>query len=297
MMKHMSISSMNLDTVLNQASQQLQQNGISNARHVAQILLRNCLDLDREEVLRSPKQLVRSGSVAKFYRAVSRRCHHEPVSRIIGFREFWSLPFKVTSAVLDPRSDSETVVAAALDFSEHRKYESLRVLDLGTGTGCLVMAFLSERHNATAIATDISVEALSVARSNAVSLGLAQRCTFVSANWCAGISDRFDVVLANPPYIPTAVIPTLEADVYRYDPHVAIDGGVDGGACYQQLIPLLSKVLRRGARVFLEIGVEQSELVTNILRANMLSVIEIRKDLSGNARCIVAEAETDKKKG
>ena len=296
-MEGISISSMNLDTVLNRASQQLQQNGISNARHVAQILLRNCLDLDREAVLRNPKQSVQSGSVDKFYRAVSRRCRHEPVSRIIGFREFWSLPFKVTSAVLDPRPDSETVVAAALDFSENRKSESLRVLDLGTGTGCLAMAFLSERHNATAIATDISAEALSIARRNAVTLGFAQRCSFVSAHWCAGISDRFDVVLANPPYIPTAVIPTLEASVYRYDPHVAIDGGVDGGACYQQLIPLLSKVLRKGARVFLEIGLEQSELVTNILRANMLSVIEIREDLAGNARCIVAEAETDKKNG
>lgn len=184
-----------------------------------------------------------------------RRAAGEPVSKIIGRKEFWSLDFKTTGATLDPRPDSETLVEAVLrHISEKDKLYN--IVDFGTGTGCLLLSVLSEYPNATGVGVDISPDALSIAQENAQLLGLSDRATFQQSEWGAELDGEgvFDIILSNPPYIPSEVIPTLEADVAEYDPMLALDGGADGLDEYRRLLPDIARLLAPQAYAFIEIG-------------------------------------------
>ena len=281
---------------LDRAAARLRSAGIVDARREARILLSECLGIGRETIVGRPARPLPAERLARIHAAIARRCRREPVSRILGHREFRSLPFKLSPSVLDPRPDSETVVETAIELSGARGGEALRVLDLGTGSGCLVLALLSALPNATGLATDSSPAALLTARDNARSLGLAPRCRFVAAHWAAGIAGRFDIVIANPPYVRRGDISRLAREVVDYEPRLAIDGGVDGLAAYRQLAPGLARLLTPGGRAFLEIGAEQAEPVSDLLRANGLAVIAVRRDLGGHDRCIAARTAAGEKK-
>ena len=214
---------------------------------------------------------------------VARRVRREPMSHILGVREFWSLPFKVTRDTLAPRPDSETVVEAALAGGRGK-----RVLDLGTGTGCLLLALLSEWPGASGLGVDISTTALAVARDNARELGLEDRARFVIGDWGAAVNGRFDVIVANPPYIADGDLHTLALEVSAFEPRIALAGGEDGLDAFRALGPDLPGLLSDDGRACLEVGQGQAPGVKTILESCAMRVLGVTRDLAGIERCVTA---------
>ena len=258
---------------------------IEAPRREARLLLAHATDQSFEWIVAHPEADCR---VADIYDdLIDRRRAHEPFSHIVGTREFWGLPFRVSADVLDPRADSETLVSAALACFPARE-RSLRVLDLGTGSGCLLLSFLHERPRAMGVGVDRVTAALVVARENAKDLGLEKRAQFLCADWTQGLSGRFDLILANPPYIPAADIAGLSPEVSRYEPRGALDGGADGLDCYRAIAAQLPTVAGAGTQVILEFGIGQGPAVSHIFEACGFSQIEVISDLAGLPRCLVA---------
>jgi len=222
----------------------------------------------------------------KFENALGRREAREPLSHILGEREFWSLPFQVNASVLDPRPDSEIIVSSVLAYYLETD-RPLKIADLGTGTGCLLLSILHERPTAEGIGVDISESALSTARGNASILGLSARATFVQSDWDSELDGTFDVVLSNPPYIPTAEIGSLAPEIARYEPRCAIDGGADGLVAYRRIADALPQLLEPNGLVALEIGQGQDSSVLKILRDSGIQIVSLEKDLAGIPRCVL----------
>ncbi|MCH7486871.1 MAG: peptide chain release factor N(5)-glutamine methyltransferase [Proteobacteria bacterium] len=214
---------------------------------------------------------------------VARRARREPMSHILGVREFWSLPFKVTADTLTPRPDSETVVEAALAGGPGK-----RVLDLGTGTGCLLLSLLREWPEASGLGVDISAAALFVARHNARALGLEDRALFVAGDWGAALGGCFDVIVANPPYIPDGDLETLAPEVSAFEPRIALAGGGDGLDAFRALGPDLPGLLLGDGRACLEVGMGQAPRVRGILEACGMRVLGVARDLAAIERCVTA---------
>ncbi|HEY1709682.1 MAG TPA: peptide chain release factor N(5)-glutamine methyltransferase [Rhizomicrobium sp.] len=224
---------------------------------------------------------------ARFEELIARRAAREPLAYITGSREFWSLDFHVGPGVLIPRPETETLVEEALkEFPD--KSSPLNVLDLGTGTACLPIAFLSEYPCASALAIDMSERALAWAKANVDKHALTSRCALRQGNWADGVDETFDIIFSNPPYIETATIPTLEADVAAFEPQTALDGGADGLGAYRQLAPAIAAHLKPSGRAFVELGIGQADAVSGIFAESGLETIRVVPDLSGIARCLVA---------
>ncbi len=232
-----------------------------------------------------------SGADKKYLLALlNRRLAGEPVSRIRGWREFWSLRFSISSATLDPRPDSETLIEAALKWAKVKslKTSPLRCLDLGTGSGCLLLALLSDLPEATGIGIDLDLDAVRVAAANATSLGLADRAQFHQHSFCDDLSKfgDFDLILSNPPYIPSKDIIALPIDVRFFDPKLALDGGVDGMACWKGLLPRLRERLNERGVVFVEIGKGQETAIIRLAKNANLELAKSFRDLSSVTRCL-----------
>lgn len=241
---------------------------------------------------------------------LARRLAAEPVAQILGQKDFWKHRFFVNRDVLTPRADSETMIETLLRLRPDMQ-ANLRMLDLGTGSGCLILSALGEYPNATAWAVDASDAALVIAAKNAAALGLESRCSIVRSNWCEAASGTFDVVLSNPPYIPTRDIDGLDTDVRGFEPHSALDGGTDGLDCYRSILGVsdwsadqsctphrglmagspssLCKHLNPGALVLFEVGMGQAEDVAALAVAQGFTLKEIVADLAGIARVVALE--------
>lgn len=216
---------------------------------------------------------------------LARRLARTPLALILGHREFWSLDFAVSPATLVPRPESETLIEAALAAFEGRQQPRM-ILDLGTGTGCLLLAALSEFSTAFGVGVDRVPAAASLAAHNAVTLRLADRAAFICGNWAAALDGRFDLVLCNPPYIPTSDLAGLMPEVADHEPRAALDGGPDGSAAYRQLIPELPRLLTEAGIAIFELGSGQADTVSGIAeQAGFAS--ESRNDLAGHARALV----------
>jgi release factor glutamine methyltransferase len=231
-------------------------------------------------------QALAENDAARFADYVRRRAAHEPYSRIRGAREFWSLDLVLSRDTLDPRPDSETLIEAALAALPDRD-ATFCIVDFGTGTGALLLALLTEYEHAVGVGIDILAGAVATARQNAARLGLAGRARFVAGDWAEVDLDPADVILANPPYIPSAEIEALSPEVAEFDPRRAIDGGPDGLDCYRSLAPVLRRMLRPGGWAFLELGSGQTTMVRQIMRETGLKPAEARRDLAGHERCLV----------
>jgi len=221
---------------------------------------------------------------------VNRRLQHEPVAQILGYKEFWKDQFIVSRDVLTPRADSEVVIETLL---RHRgdKNTPLRVLDLGTGSGCLLLSALREYPQAMGVGADQSPTALEIAAKNAAALGLQNRCALLQSDWCSNARGTFDVVLSNPPYIPTADIAALDADVRLHEPHAALDGGADGLDCYRSILQQITPHLASVALLIFEVGQGQDEDLVTLGKAHGLRHVETAADLAGIARVVAFEYE------
>jgi release factor glutamine methyltransferase len=243
------------------------------------------LGMTREHMLIHATARLNQAQVDRVLGFITRRVEREPVSRILGRREFWSLDFYLSPATLDPRPDSETLIDEALaDIPD--KQVPLSVLDLGTGTGCLLLSLLSELPNASGVGIDKSEEAVATATANARRLGLGQRARFAVGDWGTGLTERFNLVISNPPYIPEGEIENLAPEVVRFDPVAALAGGTDGLDAYRAIIAQLSNLLESKGKVIFEVGAGQSGDVAALLGGAGFSGIGTRRDLASVERAV-----------
>jgi len=226
-------------------------------------------------------------AAARLNDALARRLAGEPFWRVLGAREFWGLSFSLSPGTLEPRPDSETLIEAALRHLASRRHDKLRMLDLGTGTGCLLIATLREFPQASGLGIDLSPDAVGTATGNAARNGVGERAAFRQGDWTAGIDERFDLILSNPPYIGSAEIACLDQNVREHDPLLALDGGPDGLDAYRALAVALPGHLAPGGLAILEIGAGQEEAVVALMSQEGLHHLDSRRDLGGHIRALV----------
>jgi release factor glutamine methyltransferase len=279
------VSVLTYRAALDQAAAALQQAGLEQPRLEARLLLAHVLGAPRS-TLPDAATPVDGAALAS---ALARRAAHEPLAYITGRAGFWSFELAVSAATLIPRPDSETVVAAALAAIADRAGVR-RVLDLGTGTGCLLLAALLECPAAFGVGVDRNPAAAALASGNAAALGLGGRAAFLAADWAAPLAARFDLVLSNPPYINSSDIKGLMPDVALYEPGLALDGGADGLAAYRVLIPAMAALLAPGGVASLEIGFGQAEATLALARAAGFGGAALTADLGGIPRALVLRA-------
>jgi len=267
--------------------------GIETARLDARILVANVLAIDPARVFSHPEAPLDTPEREALSALLGRREAREPVARIVGEKEFWSLPFVVTTDTLVPRPETETVVEAVLDLHPDRT-QPLRVLDLGTGSGCLLVAILMEYPNAEGVGTDCSEGALAAARRNADRNDVGDRARFQLTDWCAGldpyIGAGFDIVVSNPPYIAEAEIDSLAPEVSRYEPRAALAAGTDGLDAYRSILEGVIDLMTAGAAAVFEVGAGQAADVGRMARAHGLETIGVKSDLAGIERVVVLGA-------
>ena len=258
----------------------------------ARLLLCHAAGLTQEAFVAAPETPLSESAASRFDAMIARRLEGEPVSRIVGAKEFYGRTLAVDRHTLDPRADTETLIDAVLDTLGRggRRGERLRILDLGTGTGCILLTLLAELPHAEGVGSDASEGALATARRNARDLGVGDRASFVAGDWFEPIEAKFDIVVSNPPYIVSAEIADLPREV-GYDPLLALDGGEDGLDAYRRIASGVGRVLNPGGLVFLEIGETQAEAVLGLLRDSGLKIEAGRSvwtDLGGRRRCVGA---------
>lgn len=273
-----------VERCLRDATATLARAGIDGARGEARLLLSHATGWPRERLFGYPEAIV--PDAAPFLLAVQRRAGREPMSHILGRREFWGRDFLVGPQVLDPRADTETLVEAALGWAKDRR-EPPRILDFGTGSGAILLTLLAELPGSTGLGIDLSEAALAMAAANAQALGLGERVRFQQGCWGEGVEERFDLIVSNPPYIPSQDIAGLEPEVARHEPHLALDGGADGLDAYRSLMPHAARLKAPDGRVALELGIGQAEAVAQIGREAGLLPIGTARDLAGIDRVLI----------
>ena len=269
------------------------QAGLDSPELDARLLVGHALGLDHTELMAESGRSLGDDAARALAPLAARRLDREPVARILGVKEFWSLPLRLNAATLVPRPETETVVEAALAAIDQGgpRARALRIADLGTGSGALLIALLSELPNASGIGTDISGEALAAARGNATRLGLASRAEFIACDFGGALTGTFDLVVSNPPYVASGDIATLAPEV-RHDPHRALDGGADGLACYRTIAGQAPALLKTGGHLVVELGVGQEPAVAALFRAAGLAPLPAHHDLAGIPRALHARVAT-----
>lgn len=255
----------------------------------ARLLLEAGAGVSRLEIVTDPRRVIDDAQVDAVNALAKRREAREPVSHILGRKHFWTLDLAVNANVLTPRPETEFVVEAGLQETLPADAPH-RILDLGAGSGAIILALLKDRPNATGVAVDISEKALEVVRANAEQLGVADRLEIRQGDWAESLDERFDLVVSNPPYIQTGDIDGLAPEVSRFEPRLALDGGADGFVAYRIITAALPRLLKPGAAFALEVGIGQAEGVVALAEAAGLSTTEPRRDLSGIPRVVVGHA-------
>lgn len=282
----------NLGEALNAATARFARAGIESARLDARLLAAHALGWDVAKIVAEKDYFPDAEQRWTLNALMARREAREPVAFILGCAEFWSLDFTVTPDVLVPRPDSETLVEAAL-AAAGEKDGACSILDFGTGSGCLLLALLSEMPNARGLGVDISRDALAVAEGNARRMGLDGRARFRVSDWDADVDEKFDLVISNPPYIAEEDFSALEPEVTRFEPRLALAGGADGLACYRALSPAIARRLTPNGCTFVEIGADQEETAGSVLNQAGLRVSAVHRDLAGHPRVLEARRNDD----
>lgn len=276
---------MTVATALAAASGRLAAAGVPDAARDARRLMAATLEVEAGRLVLLGGDPLDAAAAARFEAMVAERARFRPVAQIIGLRVFWGRDFRVTGAVLDPRPETETLVAHALAGGPAR-----RLLDLGTGSGAILLTLLAEWPGAEGVGTDLSDAALAVAAENADRLGVAARATLVRADWTDGLGGGFDLVVSNPPYVAAAEMAALAPDVRDWEPHAALTPGPTGLEAYNRIAAGLAPLLAPGGRVLLEIGPAQGEAVSALLAAQGLAGVAVHPDLDGRDRVVTAFA-------
>jgi release factor glutamine methyltransferase len=264
--------------------------GIDSAELDARLLVGAVLGLDLTGLITAKARSLTSAQAAQLDHYARRRIDGEPVARILGVKEFWGLPLTLSNATLVPRPDTETVVEQALETMRGAAARPLRIIDIGTGSGAILLALLSELTNAFGVGTDISPAALATARQNARDLGLLARAAFVACDYAAALSGPFDLIVSNPPYVRSSDIPNLARDVRNHDPLAALDGGRDGLDAYRALVPQAARLLNSGGALVVEAGLGQAHEIEGLMtQAGMKVTGPPKADMAGIPRAVTAQ--------
>lgn len=275
---------MTLAEALSAAVPRLRAAGVEAAPRDARLLLAHAAGVEADRLSLLLAEPLAAEAEARFEAALVARAARQPVSQILGRRLFWGRPFRVTRDTLDPRPETEVLVAAALAAP------FTRLLDLGTGTGAILLTLLAERPEAIGVGTDVSAAALAVARGNAAALGLADRAAFRAADWFAGVAGRFDLIVTNPPYIAEAELAGLAPEVRDWEPRQALTPGGDGLDAYRAIARGAGAHLAPGGRLIAEIGPDQADAVARLFTSAGLGPISVLRDLDGRDRVVVVAA-------
>ena len=276
---------MNIQSLLNYSNKKLKQNLITSAMLDSEILLQKAIKKDRKFLILNPKKNIKTNKVKIFKTLVRRRQKGEPISYIINKKEFWNNNFYINSDVLIPRPDSETLVEQVLKIYD--KNAKKNILDIGTGSGCLLLAILKERDNFFGTGIDISKKALNVASFNAKVHQLGNRVKFYNSDIDKFLQGKYDIIISNPPYIKNYSLKYLDRGITAYEPIIALDGGNDGCSKVKKVIYKASSLLKNNGKLILEIGFNQKKMVLNILKKNSFYINKVQKDYGMNDRCII----------
>lgn len=255
-------------------------------RYDAYQLLADLLSINRQALKSHMKDKVSEEIIAQYQRSLNELLSGKPLHRILGYRYFWKDKFILSSDTLEPRPDTETLIEVCLKHVPNTK-GTYNILDLGTGSGCIILSLLREYVNATGCGVDISDNALDTAKANAEQLSLSDRMRWIQSDWANNIKGQFDIIISNPPYIPSLDINNLTKEVKMYDPLRALDGGGDGLEAYRHFVSQLPTIMYDHSLIILEIGYDQGESVPQLFKQAGYMIVDIIKDYGGNPRCVV----------
>lgn len=275
---------------LEAAARLLASSGIEQARFDARTLLLAAARITHAELVLNPDAPLGEEAAGLLAAYAARRAAREPVSRILAMRGFWTLDLQVAPDVLDPRADTETLVELALSLLPGRRNEPLRILDLGSGSGAIICALLSELPQARGVAVDLSAAACALTKANLARCGLSERASVIRGRWADAIGCRFDVVVSNPPYIRSEDLEGLDPEVCLHDPALALDGGADGLVCYREIARSLKRILAPGGLGLVEAGAGQAPDIRDIFAGAGLRVVATARDAGGHERAVAAQA-------
>ena len=280
----------NLNLLYRELEQSFRENGISTSALDAKLLIAKTFSIEDTCIFTEEYIYVTKSQLELLETRAKARIEGSSIGRIFGQREFWGLDFKINNATLEPRPDTETLVENVINClrSEKQLDIPLKILDIGTGSGVIMIALLTELKHAHGVGTDISYQALTQAKENVVNIGVSERSKFVCCSIADAIEERFDIIVSNPPYIPTSEIATLAPEVNKFDPIVALDGGADGLAIIRKLCVELGEKLKHHGKIYFEIGHNQCHAVTNLLTKAGFKNQHVFQDLSGHDRVVSA---------
>ena len=277
---------MNYEKALANATKILKRASIPSSKLDCEVLLSNVLKIKRENMLVNLNKEINHQDFINFNKLINRRKKNEPVAYIVGHKEFWNKKFKVNSDVLIPRPDTEILVEEVIKFTKINS--SLNILDIGTGTGCVLLSVLNERKKCYGTGLDISKKAIIVAKHNAKIQQIKNRIKFINSSIDKFYVGKYDLIISNPPYIKSGDIKNLDKDVSFYEPEIALNGGYDGYSKIREIIYRSSVLIKEKGKLFLEIGYNQKSEVIRILNCNKFYINKVVKDLGKNNRCIIS---------
>ena len=263
----------------------LKDNNVPNYNLDARILLANLLSLENKYFMSDIKVTNKDKKI--FFSLIKDRVNGKPVSKIISKRAFWDDEFYINSSTLDPRPDSEILVESALEVNKLINKEKINILELGVGSGCILLSLLNEINGSMGIGVDKDINALKVAQSNAINLRISHKVSFITSNWTKSIKGKFDIIISNPPYIKSSEIIYLQKEVKNHDPLIALDGGEDGLGCYREIMKTIKPLMYKNSFLLFEIDSWQGNKIIELSKKNYLKFFSIKKDLSGKERCII----------
>ena len=277
---------MNIENILNEGINILQKNKIANPQLDSEILLSNSIKRDKKHIILNPKEILNSEQLGKFNSLIERRKKGEPIAYLINKKEFWKDEFFVNKDVLIPRPDSELIIEQVLKI--YSKDVQLQVLDIGTGSGCILLSILKERSNFYGTGIDISKKSINVSKFNAKQLNLTNRVKFFHSSVDNFNNGKYDIIVSNPPYIEQLSLKYLEKDVVNFEPKLALSGGFDGFSKIRKVINKASILIKKNGKFILEIGFNQKNKVIKILKEEGFYVNKAIKDYGNNDRCIIS---------
>ncbi|MDC3294608.1 peptide chain release factor N(5)-glutamine methyltransferase [Candidatus Pelagibacter ubique] len=277
---------MNIENVLNEGIAILQKNKIANPQLDSEILLSNSIKRDKKHIILNPKEVLNSEQLGKFKSLIERRKKGEPIAYLINKKEFWKDEFFVNKDVLIPRPDSELIIEQVLKI--YSKDDQLQILDIGTGSGCILLSILKERSNFYGTGIDISKKSINVSKFNAKQLNLTNRVKFFHSSVDNFNNGKYDIIVSNPPYIEQLSLKYLEKDVVNFEPKLALSGGFDGFSKIRKVINKTNNLIKKNGKFILEIGFNQKNKVIKILKEEGFYVNKAIKDYGNNNRCIIS---------
>jgi release factor glutamine methyltransferase len=277
---------MNIENILNEGISILQKNKIANPQLDSEILLSNSIKRDKKHIILNPKEVLNSEQLGKFKNLIERRKKGEPIAYLINKKEFWKDEFFVNKDVLIPRPDSELIIEQVLKI--YSKDDQLQILDIGTGSGCILLSILKERSNFYGTGIDISKKSINVSKFNAKQLNLTNRVKFFHSSVDNFNNGKYDIIVSNPPYIEQLSLKYLEKDVVNFEPKLALSGGFDGFSKIRKVINKASILIKKNGKFILEIGFNQKNKVIKILKEEGFYVNKAIKDYGNNDRCIIS---------